>query len=197
MAFYNVKPPVMQGKFLASLSPGRKGLIQIKGSGRGKHHDHLPAFHFWHGFDLGQLFHFLTHPVQYLGTQFLMGHFPPAKPQGNLHLVASVDEFADIAHLHLIIMFVDIGAEFDFLDVNDLLPLFGFIGALLGLILEFTVIKDLAYRRVNIRLDLYQIKANEISTSHRFVNRDDTQLFAVFIYATYLGGSDGTVNTGT
>ena len=52
-----------------------------------------------------------------------MRHFTTTKAQGDLHLVAIVDELVHIAHLHVIIMIVDIRTHLDFLDVLRLLRL--------------------------------------------------------------------------
>ena len=162
----------------------------------GQHHHHLAAFHLWHGLNPGGFFHFLTHTLEHLRTEFLMRHLTATETQGDLHLVTGIDELPDVFHFDLIIVFINIRAELDFLNIDNLLLLAGFVGALLGLILEFPEIQDFAYRRVNIRLNFNEVETDPISTFNRFINRDDAELFAIFINTTDTVCGYGTVNTG-
>ena len=163
---------------------------------RSQHHHHLAAFHLWHGLNPGGFFHFLTHTLEHLRTKFLVRHLTAAETQSDLHLVTSLDELADILHFDLIVVFINVRTELDFLNVDNLLLLAGFVGAFLGLILEFTEIQDLANRRVNIRLYFNEVETDLISTLNGFINRDDAELFAIFINTTDTGCGYGAVNTG-
>ena len=165
-------------------------------SGRRQHHDHLTAFHFGHGFNPGAFFHFLADTLEDLSSEFLVGHLAAAEPQGHLDLVTGIDEFADILHLHLVVMLINIGTELDFLDVDNLLLFAGFIGTFLGFVFEFAVIQDLADGRVNIRLNFNQIETDLISTANGIIHGDDTELLTIFINTTDTGGGNGAVNTG-
>ena len=137
---------------------------------RGQHHHHLAAFHLRHGLNAGGFFHFLTHTLEHLRAKFLMSHLTSTKTQGDLDLVTSFNELADIFHFDLIVVFINIRTELDFLDVDNLLLFAGFVGAFLGLILEFTEIQNLAYRRINIRLDFNEVETDLISTLNSFIN---------------------------
>ena len=99
-----------------------------------------------------------------------MSHLTSTETQGDLNLVTSFNELADIFHFDLIVVFINIRTELDFLDVDNLLLFAGFVGAFLGLILEFTEIQNLAYRRINIRLDFNEVETDLISTLNSFIN---------------------------
>jgi hypothetical protein len=91
---------------------------------------------------------------------------------------------------------VDIRAELDFLDIDDLLFLARFIGAFLGFVFVFAVIENLANRRIDIRLNLDKVETGGIGTLKGILDGNNAELLAVFIYTSYLGGRYGAVNTG-
>jgi hypothetical protein len=53
---------------------------------------------------------------------------------------------------------INVRANLDFLDLDDLLLLAGLVGLLLLLVLELAVVCDLADRRNGVRADLEQIE---------------------------------------
>ncbi|MNE44356.1 hypothetical protein D3C80_1385780 [compost metagenome] len=80
-----------------------------------------------------------------------MGNLTSAETDRALHFIAFAEELDDIAELGLIIMFLDVSTEPDFLDVHDLLVLARFLLFLLHFITELAVIHDAAYRRFRLR----------------------------------------------
>ena len=72
-----------------------------------------------------------------------MRHFPPAKAEGDFHLIAVFEELIHLPKFHVVIVRVDIRAHFDFFDVDGLLLLPRLGGFLLGLELVFPVIENL------------------------------------------------------
>ncbi len=88
-----------------------------------------------------------------------MRHFPSTKTQSDFHFVAFLKKALHRPDLHFIVMVVDVGPHLDLFDLNDFLLLFGFGFFLLLLILVFSVIKDLANRRLRIWRNFHQIKA--------------------------------------
>ena len=79
--------------------------------------------------------------------------------QGHLHLVAFFEEALGRAHLHIVIVVVDIRAEFDLLDLDHLLLLARFVLALLFLVFVFADIEDFAHRRIGIGRNLNEIQS--------------------------------------
>ena len=71
-------------------------------------------------------------------------------------------------------MLVDVGSEFDLFDIDDLLLLSCLVGALLGLVLVFAVVEDLADRGVDIGLDLDQVEPGRVGPADCVVDVDDT-----------------------
>ena len=84
-----------------------------------------------------------------------MGHLTASKAQGDLHLVALFQESHYIPNLHLIIIVISAGAKLYFLNLYNLLLQSCIVGTLLFLILELTVIHQLANRRIGLRRNFY------------------------------------------
>jgi hypothetical protein len=82
-----------------------------------------------------------------------------AEEHGHLAAVAVLQEAADVLQLRLVVMFVGLGTELDFLDLNDRLFLFGFLLALLLLVLELPVVHDAADGRIGVGGHLDQVEA--------------------------------------
>ncbi|MGC4081594.1 MAG: hypothetical protein QM736_05635 [Vicinamibacterales bacterium] len=68
-------------------------------------------------------------------SDFGMGHLAPAEEDGGFHLVPFLEEALDVLLLELVIVFVDLRTELDFLDLDDLLVLPSLARALLFLVL--------------------------------------------------------------
>jgi len=143
------------------------------------HHDHLAAFHPRHAFDLADVLYVFGHPFQQFAAQINMRHFAAPKPQADFHLVAIGQKLEHIAHFHIIIMGVRIGAELDLFDFDDLLLLAGFGFALLLLVFELAKIHDLAHGRIGVGRDFDQIQTGIISHVHGARRGDNPYVFAV------------------
>src|SRR5205085_5147202 len=79
-------------------------------SARRQHHHHLAAFELWFSLDLGDRADLLAHLLQELHAELEMRHLAAAETQGELHLVALLEEPAHRLHLHLVVVDVDVGA---------------------------------------------------------------------------------------
>jgi len=88
---------------------------------RRDHHDHLPAFQFGELLDNDQVRQLVTDALQQRHPQFLVRDFTTAKTQRDLALVTLIQETLDVAQLDVVVTIVGPGAEFDFLDLDDLL----------------------------------------------------------------------------
>ena len=139
-------------------------------------HHHLPAFHFRHLFDIGKPFKIAADTFELPHAEFLVSHFPTAKPQCYFYLVTIFDEAAKITHFDLVIIFVSSRPKFHFLDLDLLLLLLGLMRLFRCLVLEFADIHDSANRRLGQRRNFYQIQPDIFRHHERVANRDDSSL---------------------
>ena len=109
-----------------------------------------------------------------------MAHFPAAEPQGNFDLIALLNELPGGRNLGIQVIFLNIGRQSHFLDLNDLLFLSGlfFLSGLL--ITIFSVIDNLAYRRLRQRSNLHQIQLCLTGKSLSFLCRYDPKLLSMY-----------------
>ena len=89
-----------------------------------------------------------AHFLQQLHAQFRVTHLAAAEAQGDLHLVALFEEAVHGLGLHFVVVNVDVRAELDLLDLDQLLALARFVLLLLFLELELAEIQDLADGRI-------------------------------------------------
>src|SRR5690349_17110151 len=88
---------------------------------RGQHHDHLAPFHLRHLLDLTDFVKVGAQPLEHAHTDFLVSHFAATETQRDFRLVAVFEEANEIAELDVVIAIIGTRAEFDFLDLDDLL----------------------------------------------------------------------------
>ena len=97
----------------------------------------------------------------------------------NLDLVAVLQEAASVLDLGVQVADVDIRRQANLFDLHDTLILSRFLLALCLLETEFTVIHDLADRRLSLRRDFDQIHALFYGDILCLLNRQNAELFAV------------------
>src|SRR5256714_882083 len=131
---------------------------EFKSARRQYHHD-LAAFETRVLLDLGELGDVGLDLVQELGADFLVRHFAAAVAQGDLDLVAFLEEPLHRAHLHVVVVIVDHRPQLDLLDLDDLLLLAGLGGFFLRGIFELPVVHDLANGRIIVRRNLDKVHA--------------------------------------
>ena len=90
------------------------------------------------------------HPHQHVHAELLVRQLAAAEAHGHLDLVAFLDEFEHAAHLDVVIVVVDAGAQLDLLDLDDLLLLARLVLVLLLFVFELAEIEDLADRRIGV-----------------------------------------------
>src|SRR5690349_8674476 len=127
---------------------------------------------------LGQL---LDQPLQDAPPDLRMRHLPAAEENRRLHLVPFSQEALDVLLLELIVVLVDLRAEFDFLHLDDLLVLLGRPRALLLLVLVPPEIHDAAHRRVGGRRNLDEVEPLLARDRERLRGRHDPELRAVLV----------------
>lgn len=145
---------------------------------RADHHDHLAAFHFGHVFDFAQFGNIRRDAFKQLAPKILVGHFAPAKAQGDFDLVSFFQELHDVAHFHVIVMGVGSRAELDLFDFDCGLLFAGFGFAFLLFIFELAEIHDLADRRGCVGGNLDQVEAGLLGQGQAALRCDDANIFA-------------------
>ena len=144
------------------------------------HHDHLTPFHLGHLLDLTDFVEVGLDPFELAQTEFLVGHLAAAEAQGDLALVAFVEEALQVAQLDLIVVLVGARTELDLFDLDLLLLESGFVGLFLFLILELAEIHHLANRWLGHRRDFDKIQPGLFSGVQGCVQGNDAQRFAIF-----------------
>ena len=102
-----------------------------------------------------------------------------AELQGNAHFVAFGKEGFDVAQLHLIVVLVDVGVEFDFLDDGLVLVLLRLLLAPVLLVFELAVIHDAANGRGGVGVDFDQVESGVVGEPERLAGGDDADLRTV------------------
>ncbi|MDB5439212.1 MAG: hypothetical protein JWM33_1639, partial [Caulobacteraceae bacterium] len=141
-------------------------------------------------FALGDAVEVGLHLLQQAHAQFGVRHLAAAEAQGDLDLVAFFEEPVHGLGLHLVVVDVDLRAELDLLDLDDLLALARLVLLFLFLELVLAVIQDLHHRGIGVRHDLDQIETGLLSRFQSRRDRHDALLFAVLIDQQDLGDSD-------
>src|SRR5436190_7211116 len=124
---------------------------------------------------------FADQPFQDAPPDLGMRHLAAAEEDRRLDLVAVLEEALDVLLLELIIVLVDLRAELDFLDLDDLLVLLRRPRALLFLILIAPEVHDAADRRHRRRGDLHEVEPLLPRDGQRLRRRHDPQLRAVLV----------------
>src|SRR5579872_95156 len=157
---------------------------------RGQDHDHLAAFHARLVFDLGHRIEVGPDLLQQLHAEFGMAHFAAAEAQGDLHLVALLEVAVHGAGFDVVVVRVDVGAQPDLLDLDQLLPLAR--GALLLLLFELVlaVVEDLADRRVGVRRHLDQVEPRLLGGLQCGGGGHDALFFTLLIDQEHAGDTD-------
>jgi len=125
--------------------------------------------------------------VKHLSSDIHVAHFAPLELHHHANLVSVGKKTQCVLYLGFKIVRVDAAGKLNFLELNGLLLLLGFLFALIAFKAEFTVVHDLAYGRSCLRCHHNQIQAFVISQlqclgrahdSHGFtVGSDQTDLF--------------------
>ena len=124
-----------------------------------------------------------------------MRHFAAAEAQGDLHLVALLEELQHIAHLDVVVVGVGPGAELHLFDFDDLLLLAGFGFALLLFVLELAEVHDLADGRSCVGRDFDKVEARILGEALRLIGGHNSVLFTLLVNQTYFGDADAMIQT--
>ncbi len=163
---------------------------------RGHHHGHVPAILLRLGLDIAEVRDIRRQPLQQSDTELGSGLLPPAEHDRNLDLVASLEEPHHVTLLGLVVMRIDLRSELHFLDDRLDLVLPSLTTLLVGLVLELSIVHELAYRRTRCRSDLDQIEIGFLRKPHRLGDGDDADLLAFGPNQAHLGHPDPVIDTG-
>src|SRR5690606_3273057 len=146
---------------------------------RRDHHDHLAAFQARPGLDHDVLAQVSLDARGHAAAELLVAHFAAAEADVDLDLVAFLQEAAHLAQLDLVVALVGHRTELDFLDLDLLRLLLGFVRALLRFEPELAEVHDLADRRIGVGLDLDQVQGLFFGHGNGFVARKHADHFAI------------------
>ena len=144
-----------------------------------KHHHHLTAFHLGELLNHRMLLQVGFHTFQKCEPNFLVGDFTAPETQGNLGLVALLQETDQATQLDLVIALVRAWPEFNFLDLNLFLFETSFMLALAFGIFEFAVIHQATHWRLRLGRNLNQINIRFFRFGKSLIETHDTQRLAI------------------
>src|SRR3546814_19656833 len=81
----------------------------------------------------------------------------------------------DRAHLHLVVVGVDVGPHLDFLNLDDLLLFPGLVLLLLGLVAETAVVENLANRWLGVGRNLHEVQSGTLRPAPGIGGRYDAE----------------------
>ena len=173
------------------------GGLRLAGPGllvRGQDHDHVPAVLLGRALHESQFGDIGGQPLQQPEPQFGTGLLPTAEHDRDLDLVPGLEEPNDVTLLGLVVVRVDLRPELHFLDDRqDLVPA-GLPGLLRALVLELSVVHELADGWAGVRGDLDQIEIGFLRQSQGFADRDNADLLTLGSDEANLGNADPVVN---
>ena len=125
---------------------------------------------------------FLQQPVHLRAAHFLVRHFAPAMKDHRLDFMAFAEKPDDLVLADLVIVFRGRGTELHFFELRALLMLALLVRFFVGLVKVFSVVGDLANRRVGGRRNFHQIEPLLAGKLNRLERRHHTQLSAILIH---------------
>jgi len=139
------------------------------------------SFHAWRRFDL-RVFANFSKQARHLGAaHFLVRHFAATVKNHGANFVSFTEEANNLILANLKIMFCGCGTKLHFLELRATAALALLVGFLVLLVLEFTVIGNLANGGIRRGRNLHQIQTAFTSQAHGFKRLHDAQLSAFFV----------------
>jgi hypothetical protein len=123
-------------------------------------------------------------------------HLAAAEEDGELHLVAAIEESRGLPSLRFEIMIVDLRPYADLFQFDDMLIATGFALFPALLVPEFAIIHQSADRGDGVRRDLDQVEAPVARHLQRFERGNDANLLALLVDEPDLADPDTLVDAG-
>jgi len=161
---------------------------------RGQHHDHVPAVLLRRTLDHTQLGDVVGQPLQEPVSEFRSGLLPTAEHDGHLDLVPCLEEAHDVTLLGLVVVGIDLRPELHLLDDGQHLVTTRLPGFLRTLVLELSIVHELADRGSGLRRDLHQIEVGLLRKAHGLADRHDADLLTLGADEPDLGNADPVVD---
>ncbi len=139
------------------------------------------AFHAGHGLNLRLIANIAEQAVHLGAAHFLVSHFTAAMKNHGAHLVAIAEEPNNLVFTNLIIVLRGVGAKLDFLQLRGAAALALLVGLFVLLVLIFSVIRNLADRRVGRGRDFHEIERFLSRQLHGLEGLHDAELRTVFV----------------
>ena len=142
------------------------------------------------------LFHFanvlevFNKAVKDVGSAVLMDNFTSPEEDGYFYLIAILKETPCMTQFGFVIMVIRLGADLDFLDLDNSLTLFSFLLFLLRLVFEFAVVHNSANRRHSSSRHFHQVIAMFLGGGDSLIAGENPQLFAFGSNDSYFPGTD-------
>ena len=114
-----------------------------------------------------------------------MSDLSSSEHHGQLDLVSLTEESLGVSHLEFVIVIFDSRAELHFLHFDRVLPFPRFAGGPLRFVPVLAVIHHLDHGRPGLGRHFYQIHSSHACPFPSFVDRDDTDLFAIVLDEPY------------
>ena len=146
---------------------------------RGHNHHQVTAFHLWLLLNYDFFLQFFLYAFQNLEPLIGVSDLPSTKKNRHLRLVLLGEKTLDVADFHLKIVLVGLRANLYFLYLDYGLFLFGFLGPLVLLVFELSVIHYLANRRIGVRGHFDEIQMLQCGQFQCFSDRNNSKLLAV------------------
>ena len=166
------------GKVLSRKNRRRQAAARLA---RRHHHQHLPTLKLRHLLHLGKVIEFLADTIKHFHAEVLMRHFTAAEADGDLDLVALLDEPTHVAHLDLIVVVIDIRTHFYFFNLDDPLLFSRLAFFLLFSVLELAEVENLADGRIGRRGHFNEVQPGLFRDREGILNRQNSELFAFWI----------------
>ena len=99
----------------------------------------------------------MVEPIEKVLADVLVHHLAAAEHDGELDLVALLEEGLDGMELRLEVMLADLGAKLHFFDLDDVVLAASIFIFLQALEFELAVVHDPGYRRLRLGRDLHKV----------------------------------------
>src|SRR5690606_20077307 len=182
----------LSGRFLGGL--GVLGLFALLLLDGRQHHHHVAAVLLRGRLDDTEVGDVVGQPLQQPEPQLGAGLFAAAEHDGDLDLVAALEEAGHVALLRLVVVGVDLRPELLLLDHRLLLVPAGLTGLLGSFVLELAEVHELRHRGACLRGDLDQVETGLLSQSQCVFDADDANLLAVRTDEPNFGHADALVD---
>src|SRR5438477_3029137 len=162
---------------------------------RAQHDVQHPSFHARVVLRHRDVLHRLHHLLQHLPPELGVRHLAPLEADGDLGLVALLQEPAHVLELEVEVVALGLGAHLHFLDLDRRLLLARLLQPARLRVLVLAEVHDAADGRLGLRRDLDEVELLAARRLQRLRGRHDPELLALRAHHADLAGADAFVDT--